>query len=34
MFKAAHLRQPSDERLDEQDHRELSMIMERIGPPY
>jgi dihydrodipicolinate synthase/N-acetylneuraminate lyase len=34
VLKAAHLREPSNERLDEQDHRELSMIMERIGPPY
>ncbi len=34
IFKAAHLRQPSNEYLDEQDHRELTAIMERMGPPY
>ncbi len=34
VFKAAHLREPSNERMDEQDQRELSAIMERMGPPY
>jgi 4-hydroxy-tetrahydrodipicolinate synthase len=34
VFKAARLREPCDERLDTQDHRELSAIMERMGPPY
>lgn len=34
IFKAAHLREPANETLDEQDHRELSAIMERMGPPY
>lgn len=34
VFKAAHLREPRGEVLDAQDHRELSIIMERMGPPY
>jgi len=34
VFKAAHLREPANERMDEQDQRELSAIMERMGPPY
>ena len=34
VFKAAHLRQPDASRMDEQDHRELSVIMERMGPPF
>lgn len=34
IFTAANLRQPAGSRLDEQDHRELSAIMERMGPPY
>ena len=34
VFKAAHLREPAGEVLDAQDHRELSAIMERMGPPY
>lgn len=34
VFKAAHLRPPTDEQLDAQDHAELSRIMERMGPPY
>lgn len=34
VFKAAHLRQPAAERLDDDDHRELSAIMARMGPPY
>ena len=33
-FKAAHLRQPAGHSLDAQDLRELSAIMERMGPPY
>lgn len=34
IFKAAYLREPAGQRLDEQDRRELSAIMERMGPPY
>lgn len=34
VFKAAYLREPGGQHLDEQDHRELSIIMERMGPPY
>jgi 4-hydroxy-tetrahydrodipicolinate synthase len=34
VFKAAHLREPAGEYLDEQDHRELAAIMERMGPPF
>lgn len=34
IFKVARLREPVDQRLDKQDHRELSVIMERMGPPY
>lgn len=34
VFKVARLREPSGQSLDEQDHRELSAIMERMGPPY
>jgi 4-hydroxy-tetrahydrodipicolinate synthase len=34
VFKAAHLRPPTDEQLDARDHAELSRIMERMGPPY
>ncbi len=34
VFKAAILREPAGQALDEQDHRELSAIMERMGPPY
>ncbi|MFN8514596.1 MAG: dihydrodipicolinate synthase family protein [Chloroflexia bacterium] len=34
VFKAAHLRAPVNEALDDQDHRELTAIMERMGPPY
>jgi 4-hydroxy-tetrahydrodipicolinate synthase len=34
VFKAAHLREPVDQCLDEQDHRELSALMERMGPPF
>src|SRR5262249_22088413 len=34
IFKAAHLREPAGECLDDQDHRELAAIMERMGPPY
>jgi 4-hydroxy-tetrahydrodipicolinate synthase len=34
IFKAAHLREPAGEVLDEQDQRELMAIMERMGEPY
>jgi len=34
VIRAAHLRQPSAEHLDDQDHRELSAIMEAMGSPY
>ncbi len=34
VFKVAYLREPAGQRMDEQDHRELSAIMERMGPPY
>ena len=34
VFKAAHLREPANEWLDTHDHRELSALMERMGPPY
>lgn len=34
VFKGAYLREPADEHLDEHDHRELSALMERMGPPY
>ena len=34
VFKAAHLRQPDGSAMDEQDHRELSILMERMGPPF
>ncbi|MBC7236695.1 MAG: dihydrodipicolinate synthase family protein [Chloroflexi bacterium] len=34
IFKVACLREPVDQYLDEQDHRELSIIMEHMGPPY
>lgn len=34
IFKAAYLREPSGQHLDEQDHRELSQILETMGPPY
>jgi 4-hydroxy-tetrahydrodipicolinate synthase len=34
VFKVARLREPAGPPLDEQDHRELSAIMERMGPPY
>ena len=34
VFKAACLREPVDQRMDEQDQRELGAIMERMGPPY
>ncbi|HYI16241.1 MAG TPA: dihydrodipicolinate synthase family protein [Thermomicrobiales bacterium] len=34
VFKAAHLREPVDEWLDEHDDRELSALMERMGPPF
>ncbi|HVC32147.1 MAG TPA: dihydrodipicolinate synthase family protein [Chloroflexota bacterium] len=34
VFKAAHLREPAGQRLDEHDHRELSALLEAMGPPY
>jgi 4-hydroxy-tetrahydrodipicolinate synthase len=34
VFKVAHLREPAGPVLDEQDHCELSAIMERMGAPY
>jgi dihydrodipicolinate synthase/N-acetylneuraminate lyase len=34
VFKAARLREPSSETMDEHDHRALSRIMEQMGPPY
>jgi len=34
VIKAAHLREPGGQTLDEQDHRELTLLMERMGPPY
>ncbi len=34
VFKETRLREPCDEIMDEHDHRELSRIMERLGPPY
>ncbi|HEY3081205.1 MAG TPA: dihydrodipicolinate synthase family protein [Chloroflexota bacterium] len=34
VFKAAYMRQPDTSMMDEQDHRELSAVMERMGPPY
>lgn len=34
VFGAAHLREPVGEALDAHDHRELTAIMARMGPPY
>lgn len=34
VFKVACLREPVDQFMDEQDQRELSALMERMGPPY
>ncbi len=34
IFKVARLREPRDETMDEHDHRALSRLMERMGPPY
>jgi 4-hydroxy-tetrahydrodipicolinate synthase len=34
VFKGAYLREPADQHLDDQDHRELTAILERMGPPY
>ena len=35
VFKAAYLREPAGgQRLDAQDHRELSVLMEAMGPPF
>lgn len=34
IIKGAYLREPADQYLDETDHRELSAILETMGPPY
>ena len=34
VFKSARLREPCDEMMDADDHRELSRLMEHMGPPY
>ncbi len=34
IFRSAHLREPAGESLDEQDLRELTVILETMGPPY
>jgi 4-hydroxy-tetrahydrodipicolinate synthase len=34
VFKAAHLREPGGQALDAQDHTELELILERMGPPF
>ena len=34
LFKAAQMRAPVEYRMDEQDHRELSVVMETMGSPY
>jgi 4-hydroxy-tetrahydrodipicolinate synthase len=34
IFKAAYLREQEDVWLDEHDHRELSALMEQMGPPF
>ncbi len=34
VFTRARLRAPAGEHLDEQDHRELTALMERMGPPF
>ncbi len=34
IFKAAYLREPAGQHLDEHDHRELSALLEAMGPPY
>ncbi len=34
VIRAAHVRHPTNEYLDDQDHRELSAIMEAMGSPY
>ncbi len=34
VFKAAYLREPAGQHLDEHDHRELSALLESMGPPY
>lgn len=34
IINGAYLREPADQYLDEADHRELSAIMEKMGPPY
>ena len=34
IIKGAYLREPAEQYLDEADHRELTAIMETMGPPY
>ena len=34
VFKTTRLRTPGNDVLDAYDHRELSRIMEQMGPPY
>lgn len=34
VIKGAHLREPTGPLLDEADHREITAIMETMGPPY
>ena len=34
VFKAAYLREPAGQCLDEHDHGELSALLEAMGPPY
>lgn len=34
VFRAAHLRAPAGQSLDEHDHAELTALMEAMGPPY
>jgi 4-hydroxy-tetrahydrodipicolinate synthase len=34
VFSAAHLREPANHSMDEQDLVELTTVMERMGPPY
>jgi dihydrodipicolinate synthase/N-acetylneuraminate lyase len=34
VFKVAQMREPAGQRLDEFDHRELTSIMEKMGPPF
>jgi len=34
VLKAAYLREPAGQQMDKYDHRELSALMEQMGPPY